>query len=115
MKIALLGAGAWGTALAIAATPRHEATLWARDPAQAADMARERRNRRYLPEVPLPAGLRVTADRDEALAFARGGLAVIATPMAGLRGQLSAWPDGQAALWLSQKSPAAVTAAGHHS
>ena len=113
MKIALLGAGAWGTALAIAATPRHEATLWARDPAQAADMARERRNRRYLPEVPLPAGLRVTADRDEALAFARGGLAVIATPMAGLRGQLSAWPDGQAALWLCKGFEAGSGALGH--
>ena len=113
MKIALLGAGAWGTALAIAATPRHEATLWARDPAQAADMARERRNRRYLPEVPLPSGLRVTADRDEALAFARGGLAVIATPMAGLRGQLSAWPDGQAALWLCKGFEAGSGALGH--
>ena len=81
MKIALLGAGAWGTALAIAAARRHPVTLWARDPVQAAEMARERCNRRYLPEVPLPAGLQVTADRDEALAFARGGLSVIATPM----------------------------------
>ena len=54
MRIALLGAGAWGTALAIAAASRHEVLLWARDAAQAADMVRDRCNRRYLPEVPLP-------------------------------------------------------------
>jgi glycerol-3-phosphate dehydrogenase (NAD(P)+) len=40
MKIAFLGAGAWGTALAMAAARRHDVLLWARDAAQAAQMAR---------------------------------------------------------------------------
>ena len=113
MRIALLGAGAWGTALAIAAAPRHEVLLWARDARQAAEMARERCNRRYLPEVPLPAALRVSADRDEALAHAAGGLTVIATPMAGLREQLAGLPDARAALWLCKGFEAGSAALGH--
>ena len=96
MRIALLGAGAWGTALGVAASAHHEVLLWARDATQATDMARERCNRRYLPEVPLPHSLRITASRAEALSFARGGLTVIATPMAGLREQLTALPDTRA-------------------
>ena len=113
MKIALLGAGAWGTALAIAAAPRHEVLLWARDAAQAA------RHGARAPQPALPArsaaaaGLRITADRDEALAFARGGLTVIATPMAGLRGQLAALPDERAALWLCKGFEAGSGALGH--
>ena len=47
MKIALLGAGAWGTALAVAAaTAGHKVLLWARDPQQADVLQRERRNQR---------------------------------------------------------------------
>ena len=113
MRIALLGAGAWGTALAIAAAPRHEVLLWARDARQAAEMARERCNRRYLPEVPLPATLRVSAARDEALAHAAGGLTVIATPMSGLREQLASLPDARAALWLCKGFEAGSAALGH--
>ncbi len=93
MRIAIFGAGAWGTALAIAAAARHAVLLWARDPAQAAALDRERCNARYLPEVGLPPALEVTADRDAALAHGAAGLHVIATPMSGLRGQLSALPD----------------------
>jgi hypothetical protein len=82
MKLAILGAGAWGTALAIQAAARHEVRLWARDPAQAAELQRQRCNTRYLPEVALPAALQVDAGRDQALAGAE--LIVIASPMAGL-------------------------------
>ena len=53
-RVAVLGAGAWGTALARCSPARHEVTLWARDPAQAEAMARTRRNERYLPGVELP-------------------------------------------------------------
>ncbi|HSQ71794.1 MAG TPA: NAD(P)H-dependent glycerol-3-phosphate dehydrogenase [Rubrivivax sp.] len=113
MRIALLGAGAWGTALAIGAAQRQVVLLWARDAAQASDMLRERCNRRYLPEVPLPAALHVTADRGEALAFARGGLTVVATPMAGLRDQLATLPDERAALWLCKGFEAGSGALGH--
>ncbi|MDO8420337.1 MAG: NAD(P)H-dependent glycerol-3-phosphate dehydrogenase, partial [Rubrivivax sp.] len=113
MNITRLGAGAWGTALAIAAAARHDVLLWARDAAQAAAMMHERCNRRYLPEVPFPTALRVTAHRDEALAHARQGLTVVATPMAGLREQLSALPDERAALWLCKGFEAGSSALGH--
>ena len=113
LPIVVLGAGAWGTALAVAAAARHPVLLWARDAAQAAEMAATRCNRRYLPEVPLPAALRVSADRDEALAHAAGGLTVIATPMAGLREQLAGLPDARAALWLCKGFEAGSAALGH--
>ena len=60
MKVAILGAGAWGTALAISAAARHEVLLWARDAAQAAAMQRERGNARYLPGAAWPANLAAT-------------------------------------------------------
>ena len=78
MKLAILGAGAWGTALAIQAAARHEVRLWARDPAQAAELQRLRCNTRYLPELALPAAVQVGAGRDEVLAGAE--LIVIARP-----------------------------------
>lgn len=81
-SLAVLGAGAWGTALATALAPRHRVTLWARDPAQAAAIARERRNARYLPEIELPEALRVEASLGRALADAE--LLIAATPVAGL-------------------------------
>jgi glycerol-3-phosphate dehydrogenase (NAD(P)+) len=111
VKIAILGAGAWGTALAAAAAPRHEVHLWARDAAQAAAMRATRRNARYLDEVALPDSLSVTADRDAALSGA--GLTVVATPMSGLRGQLAALPDERAVLWLSKGFEAGSGALGH--
>ena len=55
MRIAMLGAGAWGTALAMAAAARHDVVLWARDAAQAEAMSLGRENTRYLPGEPLPA------------------------------------------------------------
>jgi glycerol-3-phosphate dehydrogenase (NAD(P)+) len=82
MKITILGAGAWGTALGIALAGRHEVKLWARDAAQRAALARERRSR-YLSEVAIPAAVGVV---DDAIAAIRGSdLALIATPTAGLR------------------------------
>ena len=113
MKIVVLGAGAWGTALAMAAAPRHEVLLWARDAAQAADLVATRRNRRYLPEVELLAALRITADPAQALAHAAGGLTVIATPMAGLRAQLASLADARPALWLCKGFEAGSGALGH--
>jgi glycerol-3-phosphate dehydrogenase (NAD(P)+) len=113
MKIAVLGAGAWGTALAIAAAPRHDTLLWARDPAQAAELAGQRHNRRYLAGVAFPDALRITADRGQALAHAVGGLTVIATPMAGLRLQLATLPDARPALWLCKGFEAGTGELGH--
>jgi glycerol-3-phosphate dehydrogenase (NAD(P)+) len=116
MKIAVLGAGAWGTALAAAAAAAgHDALLWARDAAQAAALQATRSNARYLPDVALPPGLRSTADLAAGLAHGSGaaGLIVIATPMAGLRGMLQALPGDAPALWLSKGFEAGTGLLGH--
>ena len=93
-RIGVLGAGAWGTALAAVLAARHEVTLWVRDPAQADAIARSRRNARYLPEVELPASLKVSADWPP-----RAHLVVVATPVAGLREVLPRCA-GTALVWL---------------
>ncbi|MCC9595542.1 MULTISPECIES: NAD(P)H-dependent glycerol-3-phosphate dehydrogenase [unclassified Rubrivivax] len=113
MKIAVLGAGAWGTALAAAAAPRHEVLLWTRDAAQAAEIAATGRNTRYLGDEPLPAGLRISADRDAALAHCADGLLVIATPMAGLREHLGSLPDDRPALWACKGFESVTGLLGH--
>ena len=93
-RIAVLGAGAWGTALAAVLCARHAVTLWARDGAQADAIARERRNRRYLPEIELPAALAVSALWPEG-----ADLLIAATPVAGLR-EVAARAAGAPLLWL---------------
>ena len=116
MKIAVLGAGAWGTALAAAAAAAgHDTRLWARDAAQAAAIRAAHANTRYLPEVALPPALEATADLPVALAHGAGadGLLVIATPMAGLRGLLQLLPDGVPALWLCKGFEAGTGLLGH--
>jgi len=85
MRIAILGAGAWGTALAGTLAARHEAVLWARDAGQAAQIAAAGCNQRYLPGHQLPARLHVTADLEAALRHARGSLLLLAVPIASLR------------------------------
>ncbi len=87
MNVAILGAGAWGTALAVALAGRHAIRLWARDPAQAKAMGESRLNARYLPEVPLPASVAVTASLDGALE--KADLALVATPAGALRDTLA--------------------------
>jgi glycerol-3-phosphate dehydrogenase (NAD(P)+) len=114
MKISVLGAGAWGTALAISASTRpHEVLLWARDPAQALQMERERRNSAYLADVPWPPSLRVTADLPQALAHADDGLCIVGTPMAALRETLAALGPTRPALWLSKGFEAGSGLLGH--
>ncbi|HZY17635.1 MAG TPA: NAD(P)H-dependent glycerol-3-phosphate dehydrogenase [Ramlibacter sp.] len=101
MKLLVLGAGAWGTALAVSAADRHAVTLWARDPAQRRSLREERCNRRYLPQVPLPPQLRVAGEGDAAALAAGHDLVVIAAPMAGLRGMLQALADSRLPIaWL---------------
>ncbi|MEN9397461.1 MAG: hypothetical protein RLZ81_1991 [Pseudomonadota bacterium] len=94
MKILVLGAGAWGTALAISAASqpqgRHAVTLWTRDAAMAAHMLAQRENTRYLPGIGLPAELAVSAAPANQLTSLAGSMdvVVIATPMAALREML---------------------------
>jgi glycerol-3-phosphate dehydrogenase (NAD(P)+) len=85
--LAVLGAGAWGTAIAAALSSRHRVILWARDAAQARAISTSRRNLRYLPEVELPENLLVTHEAHAALSGAE--LALLATPVAGLREALT--------------------------
>ena len=115
MKITVLGAGAWGTALAIAAAARHDVRLWARNAAQADAMRRDRCNRRYLDAVALPPSLVIDTDRAAALAHAGGAdaLIVIATPMAALREQLRSLPPAAPALWLCKGFEAGTALLGH--
>jgi glycerol-3-phosphate dehydrogenase (NAD(P)+) len=87
MKLAVLGAGAWGTALAIQAARRHPTVLWARDPAQSARMRSQRLNDRYLPGLTFPAGLQVHSEPLGAWLSAME-LVVLAGPMASLRPML---------------------------
>lgn len=90
MKIAILGAGAWGTALAISLSAHHRVTLWARNAAQIETMRRTRCNQLYLPDVVLPENLELSADFFAALAEAE--LAIIAVPTAALRATLQQLP-----------------------
>jgi len=101
MKLAVLGAGAWGTALALAFSSRHQVGLWTWQADHARAMAAERENRAFLPGHPLPPSLQVGADAGDILAGAE--LVLIATPMAGLRTTLG-WLEGDRAglpfLWV---------------
>ncbi|MGE0315463.1 MAG: NAD(P)H-dependent glycerol-3-phosphate dehydrogenase [Lautropia sp.] len=83
MKIAILGAGAWGTALASHASARHDTVLWSRDPSVLASVAADRVNRAYLPGIALNPALGTEPSLDAAIDGA--ALIVVATSLAGLR------------------------------
>ncbi|MEJ7929112.1 NAD(P)H-dependent glycerol-3-phosphate dehydrogenase [Ramlibacter sp. AN1015] len=87
MRLAVLGAGAWGTALAVNASAGHEVSLWLRDAAQARSLRSDRENRRYLPGVALAPSITVRDDAAQDLPrlVSEHALAIVATPMAGLR------------------------------
>jgi glycerol-3-phosphate dehydrogenase (NAD(P)+) len=82
-RVAVVGAGAWGTTLAILVAQQEPVLLLARSQAEAAVMERDRSNERRLPGIPLPARVRVTADGAE-LAVATD-LVIFAVPSAHLR------------------------------
>lgn len=85
--ITVLGAGAWGTAVALALAARHQVVIWGRDRAAMEAMDAARENTHYLPGFALPPALRVTGDLDAALAHLTGEapLLIAACPVAGLR------------------------------
>ncbi len=88
MKVAILGAGSWGTALGIQlARNGHAVTLWDRDAERAARVDATRENARYLPGIPLPDGLRATGELARTLSGA--GLVVIAVPSQAVRALMS--------------------------
>ena len=89
-RIAVLGAGAWGTGIACALASRHGVALWARSTDQARAITHAGLNERYLPGIAIPASVGVTADLGEALAGA--ALVLLATPVASMREVLSLSP-----------------------
>ncbi|MDN5505514.1 MAG: NAD(P)-binding domain-containing protein, partial [Comamonas sp.] len=95
MKILVIGAGAWGTAMAISAATHKDqdrVSLWARDPAQAQLMQAERANSRYLPGIRFPDALTVVSG-DVMDHVADADLIVLGTPMAALRQWLGQLKD----------------------
>src|SRR5690606_21747583 len=88
-QIAVLGAGSWGTALAIQlARADRETVLWGRDAAHLAQLQAQRRNLRYLPDAPFPDALRIEPDLARALQSSRDVL--IAVPSHAFRSTLQA-------------------------
>jgi glycerol-3-phosphate dehydrogenase (NAD(P)+) len=86
--VAVIGAGAWGTALAAAASSQADVVLWGRDPQAMTAMSRTGVNSKYLPGIALPQTLAYTSDLSSALTHLKPtpahSLLVLATPMAGL-------------------------------
>ncbi|HEY0709633.1 MAG TPA: NAD(P)-binding domain-containing protein, partial [Polyangia bacterium] len=82
MRIAIFGAGAWGTSLALACFSNgHSPCLWTRSPAVASDIKRRRENQRRLPGVRLPAGIAITASLDAALRGADALILALPSPV----------------------------------
>jgi len=87
-RVAILGAGGMGTALALLfARKGLDVQIWARDPARAAEIARTRRNDRHLPHAEIPSGIGITPNACDASACA--DLLVAAIPSAYLRATLA--------------------------
>jgi glycerol-3-phosphate dehydrogenase (NAD(P)+) len=86
MKIAVLGAGSWGTTVASLVAPRHDTILWARDPEVAKAVSIDHVNPAYLPGFALPPELCATADLEQAVCNA--DLLVVGVPTSGFRGVL---------------------------
>lgn len=88
-RAAVLGAGSWGTALAIhLGSIGHDVTLWGRDGALLASMAERRANPTYLPDVTFPSSLRPTSSLSSAVTGVR--YVIVAVPSHGLRAVLRA-------------------------
>ena len=118
LKIAVIGAGAWGTALAISASRHaagHRVQLWTRDAAAAKAMQSQRSNQRYLRDVNFPDALQCASSPDSELApwAATQDLIVIGTPMSALRGMLMKLQDIQVPVaWLCKGFEAASEGVG---
>src|SRR4029078_9673424 len=87
MKIAVLGAGGWGTALAILLNENgYDTTLWEFNPEYAKTLAEYRENFYYLPKIKIPSSIKITNDLE--FAVEKKQLLVIATPTQFIRSSL---------------------------
>jgi len=82
VRIAILGAGAWGSALAVSLSPAHEVALWSRAAADCESLARTRTSR-YLPGIAIPAKVSIEPRLDRAIGGA--DFVIAATATSGLR------------------------------
>ncbi|MDR1660852.1 MAG: NAD(P)-dependent glycerol-3-phosphate dehydrogenase [Azoarcus sp.] len=96
MRIAVFGAGAWGTALAQALSANHDVCLWGREADNLDEMRRTRENRLFLPGVTLRPELAFSADFERAADDA--DLYLVVTPLAGLRDTVRALRQRRAAV-----------------
>ncbi len=104
MKILVIGAGAWGTAMAVSSAARHQVTLWARDAGLVKNLQAGRINHRYLPGVVLPDSLLLQGG-DVPLAQAVSGqdLIILATPVSAARTMLQSLQHASVPVaWLSK-------------
>jgi glycerol-3-phosphate dehydrogenase (NAD(P)+) len=121
MKIIVIGAGAWGTALAVnaaraadAGRPRHQVTLWARDAVLVETLQRQCANPRYLPGIALPDNLIVLGGGEASLAPALNAqdLIIMATPVSAARGLLHRLQHAAVPVaWLSKGFEAPIPSA----
>ena len=80
MKVTVIGAGGWGTAIALLlAENGHGVSMWGHDPANVERMRRDGENARYLKDVALPAELTLTSDCEEAVRGARVVVSAVPT------------------------------------
>jgi glycerol-3-phosphate dehydrogenase (NAD(P)+) len=86
MKVAVVGAGSWGTTVAHLAAHNAPTTLWARDPELAKGIDRDHRNERYLSGYDLHPDLRATSDMEEAVS--KADVVVMGVPTHGFRSSL---------------------------
>lgn len=125
MKICVVGAGAWGTALAVSACRQtwpagqaaHQVSLWARDAELVSALQAKRENTRYLPGIALPESLELAGGGDDWLERALRGqdLVVIGTPIAAVREVLTRLQRAKLSApmaWLSKGFEVPVLAAG---
>ncbi len=104
-RVAVVGAGAWGTTLSALASAHGPTTLWAREPEVVATMREDQQNRLFLPDVTLPAAIQATADLEEAVTGA--DVVVVAVPAQHVRAVMA-----RAAPWIGPSSLVVSVAKG---
>jgi glycerol-3-phosphate dehydrogenase (NAD(P)+) len=83
-KVAVLGAGSWGTALAmVLADNNHEVRLWSHNPSQVEEINKKHQNHKYLPNIELPLGIKAYSSLNEAITEVRN--VILAVPTKAIR------------------------------
>ncbi len=115
MRLAILGAGAWGTALGAALASEHQISLWGRDPAQCRKLAADRINARYLPDVVIPERVRITPHIGSAIEGSE--LILVAVPTSALRETLrliASTSSAAGVVWLCKGFESGTAKFPHH-